>query len=989
VCGQEFVDAAGKNVGPPAKRTATGVHQATIFSPGEKIAGRYTIIEMLGQGGVGAVYRARDTEIDTELAIKGIAPNLLQTDEEQRAFSRAMKAARKLQHQNITRVYDEGAEGQRRFFTMKYLEGLTLRKIIRVRHERGQSFAVEELVPIFQQLAAALDYAHKTTWHGALKPENIIVQLKITDFNLVKGLPLKPFLGIAKSRSKGFPYISPELRVEAQSIDGRTDIFSLGVILAEMITGLVYEGHFSRAFTAALEQLPTKLDGLIRRALADHPDGRFARAGEMAGELEVVLGAVGKDGLPPPNRTAVAGAADKPVEKRQATPAGNKRQPPPPPAETGISIAAIAALPGVSDDSLLELGPSQVLLLESTITPQRALDDDDHVDSQEETIKPTGRKPDPARVLQESTLEDSPRTRSEVKRGDTDPRKRRRQNQTTHDSRKKARPVPAREAPLLESDDNISLPSQLTIPRPEELLVGLMGDDHPSPPPLPALDAITDDAMVLPGDNDDDLLRPHAVSDEKAATTLPRSSLAPVPSSSSSQSSQPSARSTPPELPYEDAATMSPSGLGIHEQMTSLKAHPRPDLLDSDVRAALANATATAEGTAAGSLNSLPTMTGVPPPLHDDDDSLNETLASQPVFVPKEASSPALRPPVAVRVTKKRPMIQPWQAAILSGLLVLAMLMTWRTVRERFRASPTTTATTTEPKTVTPTTTTVTPTTTITPPETATVTPPTTATITPPTAATVTPPTTATVTPPTTAIVTPPTTATVTPPTTATVTPPTTATVTPPTTATVTPPTTATVTPTTSETVAVASGNCPRGMVKIEAGEFSFGSSGGDPMRNFGEADASTVALKTYCIDYYEAPNGKDDLPTTGVSWAQAKSACDRGGKRLCSEAEWERACKGPGGSRFTYGNTYDVERCNTEDGDGKARPLASAVEFKKCRSGFNVFAMSGNAEEWVAEKIAKGGAADRADWSSRCSARNTSKAASGTRGYRCCADPR
>ena len=120
VCSQELVDKAGKNIGPQ-KRPTTGQQQALIFSPGELIANRYRIVELMGQGGVGAVYRARDTEVDVDVALKGISPNLLQTDEEQKQFSKAIKLARKLQHPNIVRIYDEGQHLQpnRRFFTMK------------------------------------------------------------------------------------------------------------------------------------------------------------------------------------------------------------------------------------------------------------------------------------------------------------------------------------------------------------------------------------------------------------------------------------------------------------------------------------------------------------------------------------------------------------------------------------------------------------------------------------------------------------------------------------------------------------------------------------------------------------------------------------------------------------------------------------------------------------------------------------------------------
>jgi formylglycine-generating enzyme required for sulfatase activity len=195
-----------------------------------------------------------------------------------------------------------------------------------------------------------------------------------------------------------------------------------------------------------------------------------------------------------------------------------------------------------------------------------------------------------------------------------------------------------------------------------------------------------------------------------------------------------------------------------------------------------------------------------------------------------------------------------------------------------------------------------------------------------------------------------------------------------------------------------ADGKCPPGMQKIKGGKFVMGSKPSDPMRNFGEKTATRVEVATYCMDYYEYPNSSSRPPSTGVTWAAAKSACERKGRRLCTEAEWERACKGPGNRRFAYGNKYDVDKCNTEDADGAPRALEGARAFKKCRSGFGLYALSGNAEEWTADnfrsgggsKTVKGGAADRPDWASRCAARRG--LSSGTRkktlGFRCCADP-
>ncbi|MFZ9889521.1 MAG: formylglycine-generating enzyme family protein, partial [Myxococcota bacterium] len=200
--------------------------------------------------------------------------------------------------------------------------------------------------------------------------------------------------------------------------------------------------------------------------------------------------------------------------------------------------------------------------------------------------------------------------------------------------------------------------------------------------------------------------------------------------------------------------------------------------------------------------------------------------------------------------------------------------------------------------------------------------------------------------------------------------------------------------------VAAPSGalKCPAGMQLVPAGPFTMGSSSSDPMRNFGEGIATKTDVAAFCIDYYEFPNSSSRAPTVRTTWAQAKAACEGKGRRLCAEAEWEKACKGPGDKRFPYGNNYDESACNTEGAGGQPRQPDSARAFKGCRSGYGVYALSGNAEEWVADsfkagtssKTAKGGAADRPDWASRCAARRglASNTARDTLGFRCCADP-
>ncbi len=187
---------------------------------------------------------------------------------------------------------------------------------------------------------------------------------------------------------------------------------------------------------------------------------------------------------------------------------------------------------------------------------------------------------------------------------------------------------------------------------------------------------------------------------------------------------------------------------------------------------------------------------------------------------------------------------------------------------------------------------------------------------------------------------------------------------------------------------------CPDGMGFVPGGSLSYGASRDDPQRGRSEPDATIVHVDSFCIDYYEAPNGKDTEPIGDVSWFVADAACQRAGKRLCTEREWERACKGPSSLRFPYGPGYDATVCNVADEDGAPAELARATAFKRCRSDFRIYMLSGNVEEWVADPesgslhVARGGSAAMNGSASRCAARALypGRSTASTRGFRCCA---
>jgi formylglycine-generating enzyme required for sulfatase activity len=190
--------------------------------------------------------------------------------------------------------------------------------------------------------------------------------------------------------------------------------------------------------------------------------------------------------------------------------------------------------------------------------------------------------------------------------------------------------------------------------------------------------------------------------------------------------------------------------------------------------------------------------------------------------------------------------------------------------------------------------------------------------------------------------------------------------------------------------------NCPPGMKPVSGGNFKRGSAPDD----LGKMDArplESVHVSLFCIDEYEHPSQPGVLPAVNVSWEEAQRACAKGGKRLCTEEEWEKACKGPGNARFPYGNGFDPNLCNTQDPAGKDRVLAEAGRFPQCRSAYQVADLSGNVTEWTSSelgegpsrKVQKGGSFGQTGHAVRCSARisGVSTERKPAVGFRCCAD--
>ncbi len=211
---------------------------SAALEPGTVLGGRYEILKWLGEGGMGAVYKARDRELDLLVALKVIRPELASNPDVLRRFKQELILARQVTHKNVIRIFELGMADGRKFITMDYIEGRDLKSLL---VERGKLPAAEA-VPIIQQICRGLDAAHaEGVVHRDLKPQNIMVdaggRVWVMDFGLARSMDLA---GLTRTGAlMGTPdYMSPE-QARAQKVDARSDLFSLGIIFYEILTGVL------------------------------------------------------------------------------------------------------------------------------------------------------------------------------------------------------------------------------------------------------------------------------------------------------------------------------------------------------------------------------------------------------------------------------------------------------------------------------------------------------------------------------------------------------------------------------------------------------------------------------------------------------------------------------------------------------------------------------------------------------------------------------
>ena len=284
------------------------------LTTGSTFAGRYQIIEELGKGGMGKVYRVLDKKLSEEVALKLIKPEIASDKETIGRFSNELKLARKISHRNVGRMYELMEDEGMHFITMEYVAGEDLKSFIR----RSRQLAVGTAIAIGRQVSEGLAEAHRLgVIHRDLKPSNIMIDkegnVRIMDFGIARSLAAKGITGAGIII--GTPeYMSPE-QVEGKEADQRSDIYSLGIILFEMLIGhLPFKGDtpLSVAVKQKSErppdpkslnaQIPDNLSHIILKCLEKSKEKRFQSADEVQTELAGIEKELPTTSLPQPAR---------------------------------------------------------------------------------------------------------------------------------------------------------------------------------------------------------------------------------------------------------------------------------------------------------------------------------------------------------------------------------------------------------------------------------------------------------------------------------------------------------------------------------------------------------------------------------------------------------------------------------------------------------------------------------------------------------------
>ena len=335
------------------------------------LAGRYELIEKIGEGGMAVVYKARCRLLNRYVAIKILRPEFTKDAQFVENFKRESQAAAGLSHPNIVSIYDVGQEGNIYFIVMELVDGKPLSQVI---EEKGR-IEYKEAIQITRQIASALSLAHKNgIVHRDVKPHNILITsagvAKLADFGIAKAVSASTIIGGTNKVMGSVHYFSPE-QARGAYVDERSDIYSLGIVMYEMLTGKVpFDGdnpisvalmHINDpmpSVNAEVPGLPPQLDKIIQKATDKYQTNRYKTADELIEALdniEFITKVMGDSAFNAPGGSAVAvdpvkaeyeaelqkrAMAEKSAEKAKTDKTAEKAQK----ISTGFIIGGVAVL---------------------------------------------------------------------------------------------------------------------------------------------------------------------------------------------------------------------------------------------------------------------------------------------------------------------------------------------------------------------------------------------------------------------------------------------------------------------------------------------------------------------------------------------------------------------------------------------------------------------------------------------------------------------
>jgi len=279
----------GKPLAAPSSpdQAASASPQSPVFDT--DLARRYTVVGIIGKGGMGRIYKARDNVLGETVALKTLLPQFVRDKMIVERFFNEARIARQLSHPNIIRVHDIGMTKGSIYISMELVSGRSLRELIESMPQ-GHRLPLLQTLRIFDDLCAALQYAHQFTIHRDLKPENVMIDdkghAKLMDFGISKLMTADNLT--ATSMVMGTPfYMSPEQLRNSKDVDARSDIYSLGVMLYEILTGDLPRGTARPASTIRRE-VPPALDPIVSKCLEPAPTHRYQSVQELRDALQEI-----------------------------------------------------------------------------------------------------------------------------------------------------------------------------------------------------------------------------------------------------------------------------------------------------------------------------------------------------------------------------------------------------------------------------------------------------------------------------------------------------------------------------------------------------------------------------------------------------------------------------------------------------------------------------------------------------------------------------